>query len=123
MITSSLLLSCVVLFTSYTFTGRKRKHWSHTSLNKKRKLSSEETTEKEKTKLDLIEFRMRARIKARIKARNRTRIKAREAEEARLCELKAVRENGWSDRIPYEVLLKIFQRVVDDIGPVPFLCR
>ena len=99
-----------------TLTGRKRKYESHTSLGKKRRLSSEETSEKEKLKLDLLEARSRARIKARIRAR----IKAREAEELRLLEL---RENGWSDLIPLEVLLKIFQRVVDDSGSVPFLCR
>lgn len=111
----------VVLFNlvQCTLTGRKRKYESRTSLSKKRKLSSEETCEKEKAKLDLIEVRARARIKARIRAR----IKAREAEELRLLELKALKENGWSDLIPYEVLLKIFQRVVDDSGPVPFLCR
>ena len=99
-----------------TFIGRKRKYESHTSLSKKRRLSSEETFEKEKLKLDLLEIRSRARIKARIRAR----IKAREAEELRLLKL---RENGWSDLIPFEVLLKIFQSVVDDSGPVPFLCR
>ncbi len=87
--------------------------------SKKRKLSSEDTCEKEKAKLDLIEFRARARIKARIRAR----LKAKEAEEQRLLELKALKENGWSELIPYEVLLRIYQRVVNDSGPVPFLCR
>ena len=114
-----LLWSCVVSFIACTFTGRKRKYESRTSLSKKRKLSNEETSEKEKLKRDSVEFRSRALIKARI----RSRIKAREAEELRLLQLKALRENGWSDLIPYEVLMKIFQRVVDDSGPVPFLCR
>ena len=50
-------------------------------------------------------------------------MKAKEAEEQRLSALRAIRENGWSDLIPYEVLLRIFRRVVDDSGPVPFLCR
>ncbi|KAL9989041.1 hypothetical protein ACROYT_G003549 [Oculina patagonica] len=99
--------------------ARKRKKENHITACKKRKLSSEDTCEKEKAKLDLIEFRARARIKARIRAR----MKAREAEEQRLLELKALKENGWSDLIPYEVLLRIFQRVVNDSGPVPFLCR
>ena len=50
-------------------------------------------------------------------------MKAKEAEELRLLEIKALKENGWSELIPYEVLLRIFQRVVSDSGPVPFLCR
>lgn len=86
---------------------------SPTILCKKRKLSEEES------KLDLLETRTRARIKSRI----RIRMKVKEAEELRQAALQALRANGWSDLIPYEVLLRIFRRVVDDSGPVPFLCR
>ena len=96
--------------------GRKRNHESQIKPCKKRKLSDEDSGEKEKIKLDLIENRTRARIKARIRARMRVK----EAEELRLLALK---ENGWSELIPYEVLLRIFKRVVNDSGPVPFLCR
>ena len=67
----------------------------------------------------MVEIRVRARIKARI----RERLKAKEAEQKRLAALRAIRENGWSDLIPYEVLLRIFRLVVDDYGPVPFLYR
>ena len=98
-----------VCFISPTFTARKRKKETQITTFKKRKLSNEETCEKEKAKLDLIEFRARARIKARIRAR----LKAREAEEKRLLEIKALKENGWSELITYEVFLRIFQRVLN----------
>lgn len=69
--------------------------------------------------MDHAEMKARARIKARIRAR----MKIKQAEERRLAAFRALRENGWSDLIPYEVLLKIFGLVVDDCGQVPFLCR
>lgn len=109
----------IKFFFSISPTARKRQIENKTKACKRRKLSSEDACEKEKAKLDLIELRARAWIKARIRAR----VKSREAEEKRLLALKALRENGWSDFIPYEVLLRIFQRVVDDSGQVPFLCR
>ena len=74
-------------------------------------------------KIDLLEMRARLRIKARIKARMKARLKAKEAEEQRLAALRIIREDGWTDLVPYEVLLRIFRLVVDDRGPVPFLCR
>ena len=113
------LFTCFLIFFPISLTARKRKKENQTTACKRRKLSSEDACEKEKAKLDLIESRARARIKARIRAR----VKAREAEEQRLLALKALKENGWSEFIPYEVLLRIFQRVVDDSGRVPFLCR
>lgn len=75
---------------------------------------------REDSKLDLLEMRARARIKARIKGRIK---KAKEVEEQRLAALRVIRENGWTDLVPYEVLLRIFRLVVSDHGPVPFLCR
>ena len=48
---------------------------------------------------------------------------AKEVEEQRLAALRVIRENGWTDLVPYEVLLRIFRLVVSDYGPVPFLCR
>lgn len=73
----------------------------------------------DESKMDHAEMKARARIKARIRAR----MKIKQVEERRLAALRALRENGWSDLIPYEVLLKIFGLVVDDCGQVPFLCR
>lgn len=95
--------------------GRKRKQDSAlTSCTNTRKVSREDS------KLDLLEMRARARIKARIKGRIK---KAKEVEEQRLAALRVIRENGWTDLVPYEVLLRIFRLVVSDHGPVPFLCR
>ena len=108
-----LCLNC--LYTSFALTGQKRKLDSQPNSSKRRKLSRGESS----SKLDLIEIRARARIKARI--RERTKIK--EAHERRLAALRALKENGWSDLMPYEVLLRIFRLVVKDSGPVPFLCR
>ena len=104
----------VVIFSIVSsLAGRKRRQIVPFNSSKKRKLSGEES------KLDMVEIRVRARIKARI----RERLKAKEAEQKRLAALRAIRENGWSDLIPYEVLLRIFRLVVDDYGPVPFLYR
>ncbi|CAH3193719.1 unnamed protein product, partial [Porites evermanni] len=100
---------------SLALTGRKRKLDCQPNSCKKRKLSGEESS----SKLDLIEIRARARIKARIRART----KIKEADERRLAALRALKENCWSDLMPYEVLLRIFRLVVKDSGPVPFLCR
>lgn len=95
--------------------GRKRKQDSlSTSCTNIGNVSGEDK------KLDLLEMRARARIKARIKGRIK---KAKEAEEQRLAALRVIRENGWTDLVPYEVLLRIFRLVVSDRGPVPFLCR
>ena len=109
----SLCLNC--LYNSLGLTGQKRKHDSQPNSSKRRKLSGEESS----SKLDLIEIRARARIKARIRART----KIKEADERRLAALRALKENSWSDLMPYEVLLRIFRLVVKDSGPVPFLCR
>ncbi|XP_022782760.1 F-box/LRR-repeat protein 6-like [Stylophora pistillata] len=105
--------------TSHNRKGRKRNQEVDIVPCKKRKLSDEDPGEKEKSKLGLVENRIRTRIKAHIRAR----LKIREAEELRLLEIKALKENGWSKLIPHEVLLRIFKQVVSDIGPVPFLCR
>ncbi|RMX53603.1 hypothetical protein pdam_00004343, partial [Pocillopora damicornis] len=101
------------------YQGRKRNQEVNIVPCKKRKLSNEDSVEKETSKLDLIENRIRTRIKAHIRAR----LKVRQAEELRLLEIKALKENGWSKLIPHEILLRIFKQVVSDTGPVPFLCR
>lgn len=108
-----LCLNC--FYTSLALTGQKRKLDSQPNSGKRRKLSGEESS----SKLDLIEIRTRGRIKARIRART----KIKEADERRLTALRALKENGWSYLMPYEVLLRIFRLVVKDSGPVPFLCR
>ena len=109
------LLCSNCLYNSLALTGRKRKLDCQPNSSKRRKLSGEESS----SKLDLIEMRARARIKARIRART----KIKEADERRLAALRALKKNGWSDLMPYEVLLRIFRLVVKDSGPVPFLCR
>lgn len=111
--------SFVALLFFLNRTGRKRNQEVNIVPCKKRKLSNEDSGEKETSKLDLIENRIRTRIKAHIRAR----LKVRQAEELHLLEIKALKENGWSKLIPYEILLRIFKQVVSDTGPVPFLCR